>query len=47
LRKRFQAVKVSIGFRDSQLLDGIVDDTFKITFRFVGELVAGVRLATA
>jgi len=41
LRARFQAVKVGIGLRGSPLLDGIVDDTFKITFRFVRELVAG------
>lgn len=41
MRARFQTVKVGIGLRDSPLLDGIIDDTFKITFRFVRELVAG------
>ena len=38
---RFQAVKVSIGLRDSPFLDSVLDDTFKIAFRLVRELVVG------
>ncbi len=38
---RFQAVKLGVGLGDSPLLDSIVDDTSRVTFRFVRELVAG------
>jgi len=44
LRTRFQDVKVGIGLRDAPLLNGIVDDTFKVTFRFVRKLVARATL---
>lgn len=44
LRAHFQVVKVGIGLSGSPFLGGIVDDTFKITFHFVRELVAGTAL---
>ena len=40
----FQTVKVSIGLSGPPFLDGIVDDTYEITFRLVREFVAEAAL---